>query len=120
MEKLQTMSMKELSKLEVMQRLARKELKQSEAAKMLRISIRQVKRILRAYREEGVQGLVSKRRGRASNNQMGKEVKQKVLGLLKEKYDGFGPTLACEKLVEVEGLMISVECVRHMMIVEGL
>ena len=87
---------------------------------MLGISIRQVKRILRAYREEGAQGLVSKRRGGESNNRLGKEVKQKVMDLLLEKYRGFGPTLACKKLVEVEGVKISDESIRQMMISEGL
>ena len=38
----------------------------------------------------------------------------------KSKYQGFGPTLACEKLVESEGLKISNESVRGLMIAEGL
>jgi transposase len=104
----------------VMQRLTRKELRQREAAEMLGISIRQIKRILRAYREEGAQGVVSKRRGKESNNRLRKEVKQKVLDLLMGKYRGFGPTLACEKMEEVEGVKISDESVRQIMIGEGL
>ena len=120
MEKLLTMSTKEINKLEVMQRLTRKELRQKEAAEMLGISIRQIKRILRTYRQEGAQGIVSKRRGRESNNRLRKEVKQKVLDLLMGKYRGFGPTLACEKMEEVEGLKISDESVRQIMIGEGL
>jgi hypothetical protein len=48
------------------------------------------------------------------------EVKQKGSDFLKGKYSGFGPTLACEKLVEVEGLTISDESVRHIMISERL
>ena len=119
-EKLLTMSTKEINKLEVMQRLTRKELRQKEAAEMLGISIRQIKRILRTYRQEGAQGIVSKRRGRESNNRLRKEVKQKVLDLLMGKYRGFGPTLACEKMEEVEGLKISDESVRQIMIGEGL
>jgi hypothetical protein len=43
-----------------------------------------------------------------------------ALDLLGSKYRGFGPTLACEKLVEVEGLKISKESVRKMMLVAGL
>jgi hypothetical protein len=87
---------------------------------MLGVSIRQIKRILRTYRREGAQGVVSKRRGRESNNRLRKEVKQKVLDLLMGKYRGFGPTLACEKMEEVEGLKISDESVRQIMIGEGL
>jgi transposase len=119
-EKLLTMSAKELSRLEVMQRLEEKRLKQKEAAEVLGISVRQVKRLLSKYRKDGASGLVSQRRGKASNHQLSAEIKQKGLDLLKGKYRGFGPTLACEKLVEVEGLKISDESVRQMMLVEGL
>jgi transposase len=114
------MSAKELNKLEVMQRLEEKRLTQKEAAEMLGVSVRQIKRLLNRYRRAGASGLVSQRRGKASNNQLSMEVKQKVLDLLKGKYHGFGPTLACEKLVEVEELKISDESVRQMMLTEGL
>jgi transposase len=120
LDKLLKMSTKEISRLEVIQRLEGKQLKQSEAAQMLDIGVRQVKRLLCAYRSDGASGLVSKRRGQASPNQLDQKVKRKVLDLLSGKYRGFGPTLACEKLVEVEGLKISDESVRRLMMVEGL
>ena len=120
MDKLLQMSTKELSRLEIMQRLAEKRMSQREAAQVLGVSVRHVKRLLRAYREHGAQGLISKRRGRPSNNRLADGTRQKVLDLLQGKYQGFGPTLACEKLVELEGLRISVESVRQLMIVEGL
>ena len=119
-EKLLTMSASEMSRIEVMNRLEEKRLQQREAAEMLGVSTRQIKRLLSKYRENGASGLVSKRRGKASNNQFSREVKEKVLDLLKVKYAGFGPTLACEKLVEVEGLKISDESVRQIMIGEKL
>jgi len=114
------MSTKELSRLEVMQRLADKRMSQKETAEVLRVSVRHVKRLLRVYRREGAKGLVSKRRGRRSNNRLAEATKQKALDLLKSKYEGFGPTLAHEKLVELEGLKISDESVRQLMIVEEL
>lgn len=109
-----------MSRLEVMQRLDEKRLAQKEAAEMLGVSVRQVRRLLSRYRGEGASGLVSQQRGKPSHNQLSGEVKQKGLDLLKGKYCGFGPTLACEKLVEVEKLKISDESVRQMMIGEGL
>jgi transposase len=114
------MSAKELSRLEIMQRLAEKRMSQREAADVLGISIRHVKRLLRAYRWDGAQGLISKRRGQPSNNRLAERSRRKALDLLKSKYQGFGPTLAQEKLVEAEGLKISDESVRQLMIVEGL
>jgi transposase len=115
-----TMSKKEINRLEVMQRLDEKRMKQKAAAEQLGISERQVKRLLRRYRQAGASGLVSKRRGKPSNHQLAEGIRQKVLDLLKSKYTGFGPTLACEKLVEVEHLRISNESVRQLMLAEGL
>ena len=111
-----TMSEKEMNRLEVIQRVGEKRLKQKAAAKLLGISERQVKRLLSRYRQQGAKGLVSLRRGKPSNNQMAAEIQRKVLDQLKGKYKGFGPTLACEKLVEVDGLKISDESVRQMML----
>jgi transposase len=119
-EKLLTMSTQELSRLEVMQRVREKRLTQKEASEMLGLSVRQVKRLLRKFRQGGASELVSKRRGRPGHNQLSEEVKQKTVELLHGKYRNFGPTLACEKLVEVEGLKISDESVRQLMIGEGL
>jgi len=120
MDKLITMSKKELSRLEIMQRLEHKRLKQKEAAQILGISVRQVKRLYRAYLEKGAEGLVSGRRGRASNHQLGSEKKKQVIELLYRCYRDFGPTLASEKLREVHGLCMSRESVRQLMIAEGM
>lgn len=120
MDKLLNMSTKELSRLEVMQRLAEKRMSQKEAGTILDLSTRQIKRLLRAYRKQGVVGLVSKHRGRKGNNRLSEEVKKQALNLLKTKYKGFGPTLAHEKLVEREKLKLSDESVRKLMIEEDL
>lgn len=114
------MSNQEITRLEVMQRLKDKRLTQKEAAQMLGISIRQVKRLWRAYREEGPKGLVSRRRGRPSNHHLDADVVQQALDLIKAKYADFGPTLAHEKLVELHGLKLSDESVRRLMIAEGI
>lgn len=120
MDKLLTMNGKELGRLEVMQRLKEKSLGQREAAKMLGVSVRQGKRMLKAYRDQGGAGLVSRRRGQASNNRLKEATRVQALDLLGSRYRGFGLTLACEKLVEVEGLKISKESVRKMMLAADL
>jgi transposase len=114
------MSNHEITRLEVMQRLKDKRLTQKEAARLLRISTRQVKRLWRAYRKKGAKGLVSSRRGQPSNNRLDAGVVQQALDLIKEKYEDFGPTLAHEKLTEVHRLALSRESVRRIMIEEGL
>jgi transposase len=120
MDTLLQMSVKELSRLEVMQRLTQKRMSQKEAGRMLGLSMRQIKRLLKAFREQGAAGLVSKHRGRTANNRLAEDVKRRALNLLKTKYRGFGPTLAHEKLVEKEKLKLSDESVRQLMIAEGL
>jgi len=120
MDELLTMSKREITRLEVMQRLKEKRLIQKEAARILGISVRQVKRLYRAYKAKGAGGLVSQRRGKPSNHQMEAEVVQKAIDLIYERYQDFGPTLAHEKLVEVHGLEISDESVRQLMIAEGI
>jgi transposase len=119
-DELLTMSATELTKLEVMQRLKNKRLKQREAAQLLGISLRQVKRLYQAYREQGAKGLVSKRRGHPSNHRLPADLVQKALDLIRSKYPDFGPTLAHEKLVEVEKLHLSAESVRQIMMAAGI
>jgi transposase len=120
LEKLLTMSKKELTRLEVMQRLEEKRLKQREAATILGISERHVRRLYRAYRHVGEQGLISKRRGKVSNHRLRPELVVEVRDLIYERYEDFGPTLAHEKLTEVHGLKLSRESVRRIMIEEGI
>lgn len=120
MDGLLTMSKREMTRLEVMQRLNEKRLSQKEAAQLLGISTRQVKRLWRAYRKRGAEGLVSHRRGKPSNNRLDAGIVQQALDLIKEKYHDFGPTLAHEKLTEVHSLHLSRESVRGIMIEEGI
>ena len=120
MDQLLSMSKKEFTRLEVMERLAEKRLKQEEAAEILRLSERHIRRLLRVYRQHGESGLLSKRRGQLSNNRLRAEVKQQAIDLLHSRYPDFGPTLAREKLSEVHKLRISRESVGQVMIAEGL
>ena len=120
MDELLTMSKRELSRLEIMQRLKDKRLTQKEAARMMGISTRQVKRLWQAYRKKGAKGLVSQRRGKPSNNRLDAGLMQQVLDLIQEKYADFGPTLAHEKLTEVHQLPLSRESVRRIMIEERI
>ena len=113
------MSQGELSRLEVVQRVKQKNLKQREAAELLGLTERQIKRLCKLYEEEGASGLISKRRGRPSNNRLAVKTLKKARELLRTHYHDFGPTLAHEKLT-IKGVRLSVEAVRQLMIAEGL
>jgi transposase len=114
------MSRKERERLRVMAVLAEGRLRQREAARLLRLSERQVRRIVCRYRAEGDGGLVHRGRGRPSNRRLSQQTRQRALGEVKRQYRDFGPTLAAEKLQELQGLVVSRETLRQWLMAEGL
>ncbi|AOZ09438.1 ISNCY family transposase [Cupriavidus malaysiensis] len=115
-----TVSMRELDRLKTVQAVVDGELRPSVAAERLEITGRQFRRLLDRYRQEGASGLVSRRRGRPSNNRLPAEREAAALDLIREHYIDFGPTLAAEKLREVHGLFLAKETVRRLMVGAGL
>jgi transposase len=107
------LSLKELDRLPIVKLCAAKKLSQADAAKQLGCGVRQVKRLVREYRKYGNFGLISKRRGKPSNNRISLEVQRVALGLVRQNYFDFSPTFAHEKLTEVHGLKFSVETLRQ-------
>ncbi len=63
-----------------------------------------------------VEGLISKHRGKPSNNQRSAAVKSEICMLVREKYADFGSTLVHEKLVEDHNKKLSIESLRQIMI----
>jgi transposase len=65
-EKMETISMstKEISRLEVIQKVKDKRMSQKEAGRILYLGVRQIKRLLKKYKKQGAVGLISKHRGR--------------------------------------------------------
>ena len=64
------MSGRERERLAVIGRVSERSLRQARAAELLDVSVRQVKRLVAAYRRRGDRGLVSSRRGKPSNNRL--------------------------------------------------
>ena len=119
------MSTRELRRAEVLGRVKGETLRLVDAAKMLEVSYRQVKRLWQRYREEGAKGLQHRSAGRSSNRAKPEKFRRKVLQLIREKYSGteqerFGPTLAAEHLVDEDGLEVGEETLRRWMLAEGL
>ena len=114
------MTQEELRRLHVVHKVLEKKLKQVEAAEKLDLSYRQVKRIIKSVRGQGDTGVIHRSRGRPSSNKIGNKVREKVIALCRGKYKGFGPTLAVEKLSELEKIKLSDETLRNWLTKEGL
>ena len=110
------MSIKELSRLEIIMKLQDKAINQLQAAEALGISIRQVKRLVRQYRDKGPEGLISKKRAKRGNHILPEALKILVCRLIQSHYPDYGPTLAHEKLTEEHDLRISISSVRSLMV----
>lgn len=101
------MSPREIDRLGVLEKVRPKQLTQAEAAKVLKLSRRQIICICKRYRADGPEGLVSKHQGRAGNNKLPDKTKRAALALIKKHYHDFDPTFAHEKLTELHGLKIA-------------
>lgn len=114
------MSQNELDKFYVLNKFMKKELTQKQAANLLSIKERQIRNLLTSLKKHGAEGLVSKHRGKPGNHRKSSEFRQRTLALVREQYEGFGPTLAKEKLEERQGLVVSGETLRQWMITANL
>ena len=115
-----TMSACERERLFVIRQVAAGELSQRIGGERLRLCVRQIKRLVRAFRARGAAGLVSRQRGRVSPRRMPGAARAALVDLLGGKYSGFGPTLAAEKLCAMERIAVSRETIRALQIEYGL
>lgn len=108
----------ELKKLHVVRKAMEKTITQNEAAGILGLSDRQVRRIAVRIELKGDEGVIHKLRGKPSNRTL--PSKERILKLFKSKYPDFGPTLASEKLFERDKVKVNDETLRLWLIDEGV
>lgn len=106
------MSRKERERLEIFERVKRKELNLKQAAEIGVLGYRQTRRMYARYRDGGARSLVHQGRGRPSNRGSSVEFREAVLARYQERYGDFGPTLAAEKL-GLDGLAVDHETLRR-------
>jgi len=110
------MSHKELCRVEIIQKLVERRFTEKDAATLLHISVRQIRRLKRAYNDHGPEGLITQKRGRPGNHKLPDSIKVLSLSLIKANYADFRPTFAAEKLLDNHGISVSRETLRHWMI----
>src|SRR5512135_700668 len=106
------MSRREAKRLHIIHQALDEQITQTEAARLIDISDRQIRRMIRRIREEGDEGICHRSRGKSSNHGIPKRVKERVLKLFREEYHDFNLAHATEKLFEVHGLTINDETLR--------
>ena len=92
----------------------------ASAATLLDVTPRQARRLLGRLRDGGGGAIGHRLRGRPSNRKIAPELRDHAVGLVREWYPDFGPSLASEKLAEVHGLQVSSETLRNWLIEAGL
>lgn len=110
----------ELKRYQIVGKIFDKNINQQEAAELLGITDRQMRRIVSRVRAEGERGVVHRSRGRKGRRRIADSVRRQILDLYRERYQGFGPTLASEKLWELDSVRVSDETLRLWLITEGL
>ena len=114
------MSTKEAQRFVLIQGVLSGQQTQGLAARQLGLTVRQVKRLCKAVREMGAQGLISKKRGQPSNRRTHEERQKQTMDIVHERYADFGPALATEYLHKEHGIVISSETLRTWMVAAGL
>src|SRR5213079_634835 len=88
-----TVSMRELDRRKTVQAVVDGQLRPGVAAERLEITDRQFRRLPERYRQEGASGLVSRKRGKPSNNRMPADRESVALGLIREHYASHGASV---------------------------
>ena len=119
------LSVEEVRRAGILNRVKEGTLSLKTAAAMMRISYRQAKRLWKRYRSRGVKGLVHGNAGRRSHRAKPAQLRRRVLELVNSKYSGgigerFGPTLAAEHLASEDGILVNAETLRRWMLAAGL
>ena len=109
------MSQEEAKRGQILELLKAHKITPKQASNRLGVSQRQVRRLAKRYQTEGLDGLISKKRGKPSTRRLDGLVMDEVTRLIGTLYPDFGPTLAHEKLTELHNISLSVESTRQLM-----
>ena len=115
-----TLNSKEQQRIMVLNEVERGSLTGAQAAHLMGVSVRHVRRLLTAFRHDGVRALAHGNRGRPSPRALSPEVREAVVTLALGPYDGANHTHLTELLAERDGLHLSRSSVRRILLGEGI
>ena len=120
MQEMLTLNRKEQRRLQLMNWVEGGVMGMGEAAGMMEVSVRQVRRIRTAYRREGASALGHGNRGRRPCNAIAAEVAEKVVELTRERYRGVNQQHLTELLEEEQQIRLSRSTVRRVLLRAGI
>lgn len=112
--------MKEIKRVEVIQKAVSGEITVLETKELLGLSERQVYRLKGSFKLKGVKGLIHGNRGKVSFRRLDTQVSAKVIELAKGPFAGYNDSFFTERLGEEEGIRISREKVRQLLRKDGI
>lgn len=108
-----TLTMNEIKRLHLMQKIVDSQMTAPQAAELLGLSVRQVRRLVAKFRQQGAPGIVHGNRGRTPSNQIKNDVRSKILELAENQYRDYNDCHFTEELDEKYGLQVSRSSVRR-------
>jgi len=115
-----TMNIKDTRRIAILDKVQERSVTQAQAAEILAITTRQVRRLLKRYKDKGASGVIHKLRGLPGNHQANADLLDQALATIREKYADFSVTLAHEKLIKFHGFDYSRETLRQAMLTVGM
>ena len=114
------MTVKELKRAHVLQEVDKRRMTGVEAAEVLGMSVRQVRRLLKTYRMKGAEGLAHGNRGKASKRRMDEQTREQIVALIDKDYRDYNTLHLQEELEKEHGIRVSYTALRRIRQAAGL
>ena len=101
------MTKKELVRVHVIKSLIEDKMTSGDAAEVLNLSERQIKRLKEGVKKDGEVFVIHKNRGRKPKHTIPGEIREEIVFLARNKYKGVNYTHLAELLREEEGITVS-------------
>lgn len=115
-----TLTAREQQRLVVVNALERGEVRMAEAARLLGLSVRQVRRLRSAYRRRGARALAHGNRGRPSPRRLSEAIRRRIVRLARTTYTQLNHMHLQDLLAEREGLRVAYTSLRRILQAAGL
>ena len=112
--------MKEMEKYKVIKELVDHNGNKNRAKEKIGLSIRQINRLIKIYKEKGKSGFVHGNRSKKPAKTIDKSISDNIILLYRNKYQGFNFKHFHEYLIEVENINVSYHCVYTTLMNDGI